>query len=81
MSIAIASAAKAGKLLVFYMTDTMNPGGHAELWVHCGEWDKYADQLVENTPEVALLERSLILFQVVKATSSKNSNISVNPKI
>lgn len=49
--IAIASMAKAGKIPAFYMTDPLNPGGHAELWVHRGEWDKYADQLVENAPD------------------------------
>ncbi|MBF1995689.1 hypothetical protein HW114_09400 [Serratia symbiotica] len=51
--IAIASMAKAGKIPAFYMTDPLNPGGHAELWVHRGEWDKYADQLVENAPGVS----------------------------
>ncbi|WP_226019860.1 Cox family DNA-binding protein [Serratia symbiotica] len=51
--IAIASMAKAGKIPAFYMTDPLNLGGHAELWVHRGEWDKYADQLVENAPGVS----------------------------
>lgn len=49
--VAIVSMAKAGKLPAFYMTDPLNPGGNAELWVHRGEWDKYAEQLVENAPD------------------------------
>ncbi|CAI2470127.1 Regulatory phage protein cox [Serratia ficaria] len=50
-AIAVVSMAKAGKLPAFYMTDPLNPGGHAELWIHRGEWDKYAEQLVENAPD------------------------------
>lgn len=48
--IAITSMAKAGKLPAFYMADPLTPGGNAELWIHRGEWDKYAAQLVENAP-------------------------------
>ncbi|CAI2469264.1 Regulatory phage protein cox [Serratia ficaria] len=49
--IAVAAMAKDGKLPAFYMADPLNPGGHAELWIHRGEWDKYAEQLVENAPD------------------------------
>ncbi|PKB86820.1 hypothetical protein A8A01_25620 [Ewingella americana] len=48
---AVVSMAKAGKLPAFYMADPLKPGGYAELWISRKEWDKYADQLVENAPD------------------------------
>lgn len=48
---AVVAMAKAGKLPAFYMADPTKPGGNAELWVHKGEWDKYARQLVDSAPE------------------------------
>ncbi|WP_371819772.1 Cox family DNA-binding protein [Rahnella sp. BCC 1045] len=47
---AIVAMAKAGKLPAFYMADPLKPGGHAELWISRKEWDKFADQLVEDAP-------------------------------
>lgn len=47
---AVVSMAKAGKLPAFYMADPSKPGGHAELWISRSEWDKYAEQLVEDAP-------------------------------
>jgi len=47
---AVVEMAKAGKLPAFYMTDPLKPGGKAELWVNRREWDKYAEQLVEEAP-------------------------------
>ncbi|MNC04758.1 Regulatory phage protein cox [compost metagenome] len=48
---AVVAMAKAGKLPAFYMADPSKPGGLAELWIHKGEWDKYARQLVDSAPE------------------------------
>lgn len=48
---AIVAMAKAGKLPAFYMADPLKPGSKAELWVNRKEWDKYADQLVEDAAE------------------------------
>ncbi len=48
---AVVSMAKAGKLPAFYMSDPLKPGGHAELWINRREWDRYAEQLVEQVPE------------------------------
>lgn len=47
---AIVAMAKAGKLPAFYMADPLKPGGNAELWISRKEWDKFADQLVEDAP-------------------------------
>ncbi|HDZ9654994.1 TPA: hypothetical protein U5E09_003076 [Yersinia enterocolitica] len=47
---AVVSMAKAGKLPAFYMADPSKPGGNAELWISRSEWDKYAEQLVEDAP-------------------------------
>ncbi|WP_145481854.1 Cox family DNA-binding protein [Yersinia rohdei] len=47
---AVVAMAKAGKLPAFYMADPSKPGGHAELWISRSEWDKYAEQLVEDAP-------------------------------
>lgn len=33
------------------MADPLKPGSKAELWVNRKEWDKYADQLVEDAAE------------------------------
>ncbi|MGO2460535.1 MAG: Cox family DNA-binding protein [Ewingella sp.] len=48
---AVVAMAKAGKLPAFYMADPLKPRGHAELWISRKEWDKYADQLVEDAPD------------------------------
>ncbi|WP_413740811.1 Cox family DNA-binding protein [Sodalis sp. RH18] len=48
---AVVAMAKAGKLPAFYMSDPLKPGGLAELWINRREWDKYAEQLVEQVPE------------------------------
>ncbi|MGO3568349.1 Cox family DNA-binding protein [Serratia sp. BW106] len=48
---AIVAMAKAGKLPAFYMADPLKPGSNAELWINRKEWDKYADQLVEEAAE------------------------------
>lgn len=33
------------------MADPLKPGSKAELWINRKEWDKYADQLVEDAAE------------------------------
>jgi hypothetical protein len=48
---AVVAMAKAGKLPAFYMADPLKAGGYAELWINRKEWDKYADQLVEDAPD------------------------------